>query len=160
MKRELSEAARDVCASCVNYARKLASEHCRARGASHDVDDATGDALLAMVKAAATFDPTMGNQFITYAHPAILRTLGRRSASMAQRPEVPLPDDLDVPQAQPKTARRHPADELMDLLALLENFDAEALRLRLIDGMSWREVGSRLGCSRRAPGNPGHRPGA
>jgi RNA polymerase sigma factor (sigma-70 family) len=107
MTVRLSEAQRRRVSEHVGLARYLA----RRWGAPSDQDEAFGWAFLALVEAAARFDPGRGVRFSTFAHPRIRGAVldGRRRTARALGTPRGSPSDLEQMMVCSDLEPRHAA---------------------------------------------------
>lgn len=149
----LSAEARQQCADCVAWARKLAAQDCRRRRAPWDHEETLSAALEALTEAALAWDPTLG-RLTTFATVVINRALWHRARLAARLSEVPMPELFDPPapaEGATAPAAAQEDEECCDarLWRLLEPADELCLRLRA-RGSTWREVAARVGCGTAA----------
>jgi RNA polymerase sigma factor (sigma-70 family) len=139
----LSDEQALVAESCVDYARLLAGRECNRSGRADDYDETVSEAFWVMVRAAGCFDPAKGFSFTTYAHYAITRELSRRRGKqkvLRQRERAFAPGE-DFPRPE----RAAPREGAEDILSLIDPEDATALRLRVLEGMTFRQIAARTG---------------
>jgi RNA polymerase sigma-70 factor (ECF subfamily) len=114
----------------------------------HRAEDALQETFVQAVRRADTADPaTFRGWLFTVAHQqaVLLKRKDRRVPTPADLPALlGLPAAGDGPEAE--AARADAADVVRGLLGLLPAAQQEVIRLRVFDGLRFREVADRLGC--------------
>lgn len=108
------------------------------------------EAIIALIKAAKTYDPSVGSAFSTWAYKIIrnhLLNILRKNRSE----EICLPSAQDIPSEQPQTSslelvneilQPQPTDDEEDIA------DREILVRHFLKGETWAALGRELGVSR------------
>lgn len=108
-------------------------------------DDAIGEGNLALVNAAAAFDPNAGVQFSTFATACItnaVRNMGRSEGR--ERVRV----DRLMAATTEEMLSESPVDPDSGVLKAIETLDPrtqEILRLRIVDGLNLEQVAEKIG---------------
>jgi RNA polymerase sigma-70 factor (ECF subfamily) len=114
----------------------------------HRAEDALQETFVQAIRRADTADPsTFRGWLFTVAHQqaVLLKRKDRRVPTPADLPAlVGLPATGDGPEAE--VARADAADAVRGLLGLLPASQQDVIRLRVFDGLRFREVADRLGC--------------
>lgn len=149
----------DLAMSCLRLAYKLAGPFKIKYPLIAEEFD--GVAALALVRAAAFFNPTRGTKFTTYAHHSILKACEglprlhrqrgyRRSAQ--EGPQLgPLHPQLDIATVDdPSAALEHAEDSTIvgTVMARLDPRLADILRRRHLEGQTFQEIGDVYGLTR------------
>lgn len=119
-----------------------------------EAEDLTGEVFLKLVRSLDTFEggeADFRSWLLTVTHHAMVDEFRRRG----RRPEEPAPhDDLvsaaPPQQSEPDAIERLTTEEILDLLDVLTEAQREVLTLRLLSGLSTREIGDIVGRSRGA----------
>lgn len=118
-------------------------------------EDLTGEVFLKVVRSLDTFsgdEPDFRSWLLTVAHHAMIDAFRRQGRGPA---EDPTPHD-ELARAAPPDDGEHRAveelttEEILGLLDCLTDAQREVLALRLLSGMSTREIGEIVGRSRGA----------
>lgn len=125
----------------------------RSRGAP-DPEDLTGEVFLKVVRSLDTFsgdEADFRSWLLTVTHNALIdqrRKLGRRPSQATDRDE--LEAALPAVESEPEALEQLTTEEILGLLDELTEDQREALTLRLVAGLSTREIGEIVGKSRGA----------
>jgi RNA polymerase sigma factor (sigma-70 family) len=141
-----------------------AARRCQAHRAG-GIEDLLQEGVIGLLRAAELYDPSCGFTFPTYAYRGIRHAMLKAANTggvvrLPTSPRGPRPTIIQGRHEGWDGADRHDdidacdhADELALLPALLSSLaerDADALRLRYLEGLTFSEVGQRLGIGRKA----------
>lgn len=164
--RRLTPPQRDLAAANVGLARLVCVRTFRGRrrlaAGAADLDDAVGDALLALCRAAAAFRPDLGFRFGTYAGRAVAHAASNLGRGPRHRAWAPLPagghDPADpAPGPEESAAELDRAESARRAVALLlsrlSGPQREAVELVYLRGVAQADAAASLGVTRQAINN-------